>query len=200
MVIGTPSSRASAVAVPNLPMMSEAFMPLPYDNCRVAVNSATNCVVARFYETVQFMRVIDTDELLTRLKARDIRNADIARALNLPDSRIPEIRTKRRALKLDEAATLVRVFQLEEAREVAPIPLPAMRLVVRWVASRLRVHPTEAQVEELAIALRAFSAFVSDRKIRTSIDAAEGFFRALDIQRPKPEEEAPPGTDPHHAH
>ena len=145
--------------------------------------------------------MLDTDALLALLDERKIRNADIARALGLPDSRIPEIKTKRRALKLDEAAKLVRAFELEEGREVKPLPAPVTRLLVRYLADQLGVHPDEARIASLSEDMRAFASFVSDRQVRQSIDAAEGFFRALRFRHsdpaPEPEAEAPQETDPH---
>src|SRR5213596_2430200 len=98
-------------------MMSIAVMPSPYDKCRVTVNSPTNYVVAALGFCRQPNLVIDTDALLSQLKARGIRNVDIARVLGLPDSRVPEIRDKRRALKLDEGAKLVQAFGLESATQ-----------------------------------------------------------------------------------
>lgn len=179
-------------------MISLAVTRPSYANRSIRSSGVTNSVVAARYDSVHLTNVLNTDELLARLDAKKIRNADMARALGLPDSRIPEIRTKRRALKLDEAAKLVQAFELE--RDLEPVPQSIMRLVVLWMATRLKAKPPEDQVAELAKALAAFSSFVTDPRVRQSIDAAEGFFRALDISRPETEEEAPPGTDPHHAH
>lgn len=173
---------------------------MSYDKSRIASIGFTNCVVAASYDSRHLLGVIDTDELLLRLTERKIRNADIARALGLPDSRIPEIRTKRRALKLDEAVKLVRAFQLDEAPEATPLPPSVIRLLIRYLADALGSDPTEDQIAELTEDVRAFSSLVSDQKIRQSPDAAEGFFRALRLRRPTPSEEVPPGSDPHHAH
>jgi hypothetical protein len=139
--------------------------------------------------------VLDTDELLSRLDARGVRNIDIARALGLPDSRVPEIRKKTRALKLDEAVKLVRVFSLEQEVPAAPPPDSILRLVVRYVAEQLGVHPQNGQLEELTQDVRAFSAFVADPRVRRSVEAAEGFFQALRLRRPEPEPTGQQGTD-----
>lgn len=141
----------------------------------------------------QFQPMLDTDSLLRKLDERQIRNVDIARALNLPDSRIPEIRKKTRALKLDEAAKLVQVFQLESNQEASPLPPAILRLVVQYVALRMGVQESriQAHADEVTEDLRAFSEFASDPKVRRSIEAAEGFFRAMLLRsRPSAESEA----------
>lgn len=195
MVIGTPRSRARSAIVPKRAMMSEAVITQPYDNCRVAVNRATNCVVEAGYDSIKSEAVFDTDELLSRLEQRGVRNIEIAKVLGLPDSRVPEIRRKARALKLDEAAKLVRAFGLEQDQEAQPLPLPILRLAVAHISRRLGVALREEQVADLAEDLRAFSVFAANPKVRGSIEAAEGFFQALQIRRPEPEEAAPRGND-----
>jgi hypothetical protein len=140
--------------------------------------------------------VLDSKELLARLEAKKIRNVDIARVLGLPDSRVPEIRRGDRALKLDEGVKLVRAFGLEPFQAEGPLPQSVLRLIVRWVAARVPAQPNDEQVEAAAKALRAFSAFAADPKVRQSVEAAEGFFRALSLQLPELEEEAPSETDP----
>lgn len=144
----------------------------------------------------QVRNVLDTDELLARLEARGIRNVEIAKVLGLPDTRVPEIKRKARALKLDEAVRLVRAFELEQEFRAAPLPLSVVRLVVLHIAAELGVSPTDQQLEDLSQDVRAFAAFVADPKIRRSVEAAEGFFRALQLRRPEPEAEAQPETDP----
>jgi hypothetical protein len=142
--------------------------------------------------------MFDTDELLTRLRERNVKNVDIARALDLPDSRVPEIKDKRRALKLDEAVKLVRAFQLEQDQAASPLPPQVLRLLVRYIALQLGVplETDDPQVEELAADLRAFSAFVADPKVRRSIEAAEGFFEAMRLRRPRADKEARQESDP----
>ena len=146
--------------------------------------------------------MLDTDELLARLEERGIRNVDIAKTLGLPDSRVPEIKRKERALKLDEAAKLVRAFELEQDRSASPLPDPVLRLVVQYVAVALGAQPerVRARLEELTEDLRAFSEFVSDPKVRRSIEMSEGFLRAMALRRPKPVSEAAPGTDQQQPH
>lgn len=140
--------------------------------------------------------MLDTDELLARLDANKIRNIDIARVLNLPDSRVPEIKTKRRALKLDEAAKLVRAFALEPNSMASPLPHSVLRLVVQYVAVELGISPQEHQLAELTEDVRAFSEFVAEPKVRRSAEAAEAFFQAMRLRRPKSVEAAQPGSDP----
>lgn len=177
-------------------------MPDHYDICRLDVNSATICVVDALLNRGKPHGVMDTDELLARLASKGVKNIEIARALDLPDSRIPEIKDKRRAIKLDEAATLVRVFELGPDSAATPLPPAILRLVVQYVAVGLGVPPerTQARVAELAEDLRAFGEFVADPKVRSSLDSAEAFFRAMALRRPTAGSEAPPGNDPEHTH
>jgi antitoxin component HigA of HigAB toxin-antitoxin module len=180
-------------------MMSCAVIGRSYDKRNIDAIDITKRDVEPRYESVHTCGVLDTETLLSRLDDRGVKNVEIARALGLPDSRAAEIRSRKRTLKLDEAAKLVRAFQLEEAREVPPIPLPILRLVVRHMAERLRARPGDELVEELSQDLRAFSSFLADRRVRQSIEAAEGFFEALRFRRPSAEEAARQGNDPHHA-
>lgn len=183
--------------MPNLDIMSDTLISgRPYANRRIKSTVPTNSVVALCYDSVHPNWVFDTDRLLEILDERGVKNVQIAKALGLPDSRIPEIRQKRRALKLDEAAKLVRAFELEEGREVPALPPAVMRLVVRHVANCLRIQPSEQQVADIAEDLRAFGSFVADRKVRQSIEAAEGFFQAMRFRRQGSEEEAQQETDP----
>lgn len=135
-----------------------------------------------------------TDELLAALDERGIRNVDIARALGLPDSRIPEIRQRKRALKLDEGAALIRAFGLE--KPVQPLPTAIVRLLVRYVAQELGLHPEERKLQDLTKDVRAFAEFVADPKVRESLVAVESFFQAMRLRRPAPESKVRSGTDP----
>lgn len=130
--------------------------------------------------------MMDTAELLARLEARGVRNVEIARTLDLPDSRVPEIKDRRRALKLDEAAKLVQAFGLEPDRAAPPLPPSVLRLVVRYIADELGVdiRGQEAHLSEIAEDVRAFAEFVADPKVRESTEAAETFFRAMKLRRP----------------
>lgn len=146
--------------------------------------------------------MFDTDELLARLDQKGVRNIDIARALGLPDSRVPEIKRKDRALKLDEAVKLVRAFGLEQDQAVVALSPAVLRLVVRYIAMELDapLEGKEARLEELTADLRAFSAFVADPKVRSSVEASEGFFQAMRLRRPKSGASARKESDPRPAH
>jgi hypothetical protein len=140
--------------------------------------------------------VLDTDELLARLMTRGIKNIEIAKALDLPSSRVPEIKRKERALKLDEAVKLVRAFGLEQDFRADPLPVSVLRLMIQYVAAELGIFPSEQQVEELTQDVRAFAEFVGDPKTRRSVEAAEAFFQAIRLRRPTPAKAALPGNDP----
>ena len=126
--------------------------------------------------------MLDTDALLARLKAKGIKNVAIAKALGLPDSRVPEIYQKKRKLKLDEAVKLVRAFGLEPDR-TPEVPPQVLRLAVLYIASELGVVPTEDAVQELMLDARALAEFAADPTVAQSVQAAEGFFRAMRLRR-----------------
>jgi hypothetical protein len=162
----------------------------------------TEWVVESSYDLRQPNSMFDTDELLSRLKEKGVKNIEIARALGLPDSRVPEIKRKDRRLTLDEGVKLVRAFGLEQDQAAAPLPGPALRLLIRYVARVLEVplEEDDPRLEELTGVLQAFSVFVADPKVRRSIEAAEGFFEAMRLHRPKPAAKARQGNDPQPTH
>jgi hypothetical protein len=180
-------------------MMSLEVIKPTYTNRRGEAIAATNYVVDRRSGFRHLCLVLDTDQILALLEERGIRNVDIANALGLPDSRIPEIKRKSRALKLDEGVKLVRAFGLELNQPVPPLPPAISRLIVRHLAEGLGAEPDEARLQELSEDIRAFSEFVADPKVRRSLDAAESFFQAMRLRRPKSEQAAAPRSDPHRA-
>jgi hypothetical protein len=153
--------------------------------------------------------VLTTRDILTALREKGVPNSQIADALDLDASRVTELywnidenpKGKPRKLSHDEAVKLVQVYGLEPGQRATPLPLQMLRLVVRHVATKLGVPParTEAQMADLAKDLLAFSEFVSEPRVRRSIDSAEDFFQAM-ILRSRAESEAPPGTDPERTH
>lgn len=200
VVIGTPSSRARSAIVPNLPMMSDAVIPHGYDMSRFKSIAPTNSVVDIMSLVPQAGLVLDTDELLARLEARGVRNIEIAKALGLPDSRVPEIRQKRRRLSLDEGAKLARTFALEPDQALEPLPASIVRLIVRYLAQELQASAPEGQLHELTEDVRAFALFAADPKVRTNVEAVETFFQAMRFRRPKDESKTPSESDPARQH
>jgi hypothetical protein len=134
--------------------------------------------------------VLTTKELLARLREKKVKNADIARALNITPSRVTEMFDGTRALKLDEAAKLSEAFDLEPppTPQVPALPGPVSQLIVQHIARELgRPLAQDApQLRELSEDLRAFSEFVTDPKVRESIDLAMAFFQAMRLRRPAP--------------
>lgn len=139
-------------------------------------------------------------ELLARLNERGVKNADIARALKVTPSRITEMKKGERRLLLDEAVKLVEVFELEspQGHPASPLPAPIARLVVQYVSHELgaNLEGNQDQLEELAQDIRAFAEFVADPSVRESVEAAEAFFQAMRLRRPKPAKEAQSESDP----
>lgn len=192
-------------------MISEAVIPQPYVIRSDAVNHLTDCVVERSYDSRQVCGVLDKKELLAALEAKGVRNAEMERALGLPSSRVTEIRwatpgrepppgKKPRELTYDEGVKLARAFGLEQAPAEHPLPEPMLQLAVRWIAGKLSSDPTDEQVEAAAKVLRAFARQAADPKILQTLDAAEGFFRAMDLRFPELEEAARSKTDRDLAH
>lgn len=159
----------------------------------------TKSVVESHFVSVHPLRVFTKAELLAALEAKGVRPSAMARALDLPSSRISEIRRKdgkTRDLSYDEGVKLIHAFGLEQSLEAVPLPSSILRLAVRHIALKLKVPATEAQIADLAEDLRAFSEYVANPKVRQSVEAAEGFFQALQFRRPAREEEAPQRSDP----
>lgn len=141
----------------------------------------------------QTTAMLTTRELLARLREKGVKNADIARALNVTPSRVTELFDNRRALKLDEAVKLAAAFELIEplsSRRESPLPPAIARLAVSHIAAQLGIPLAEddPRLRELAEDLRAFVEFVNDPKVRESIDLAMAFLQAMRIRRPAPEE------------
>lgn len=181
--------------------MSETVMPNSVTEIRNALQGPVPvCVVYPSKRFGQPRPVLTTSELLARLEARGIRNADIARAIGVTPSRVTEMKKGERAIKLDEAARLVATFDLEEGSSPPEqaLPVAAARLVVRYLALELgaEVDESSPQIAELAEDVRAFSEFVTDPKVRDSIEAAEAFFQAMRLRRPPLGPATPPETDP----
>lgn len=147
---------------------------------------AINSVVARFASVPHPNYVLNRDELLARLnqkvEAKEIRNADIARATGLPSSRIPGLLRGDRRIYFDEAVKLVAAFELEPVLPVSLLPHAIYRLVASHVAECVGAEPDDEMLEELAADLGAFSRFVADPQVRESIDAAETFLRAMRLR------------------
>lgn len=143
-------------------------------------------------------QMFTTRELLDRLERRGIKKSQVARLLGVSPSRVTEMHKGERAIKLDEAARLVSEFELEEqpSPKLPPLPAPIARLVVAYVAAELGLAGNSDQIEEIAQDIRAFAEFVADPSVRESLDAAETFFQAMRLRRPKPESTNPLESDP----
>lgn len=118
-----------------------------------------------------------TSQLLDALESRGISQAEMARVLGLPSSRISEMYAGKRQVKLDEAKKLVDAFGLSDAENVPPISAQTARLLILHVANRLRVPlplPDEI-VQELALDFQAFSRFARAHLPSPSPEATEGF-------------------------
>jgi hypothetical protein len=176
-------------------------MQTTYDIRRAYAIAPTNLGVYAQKKRRQASAVLDTDRLLAELDNRNIRNVDIARVLDLPDSRIPEIRKKKRAIKLDEAAKLVEAFGLEQNPPVAALGPQVARLMVQHFAVRMgvKVDWDSPQARELLGDLEAFGRFVADPQVRESIEASEMFFRAMQL-RPQAVAVDQPETGHHAKH
>lgn len=186
-------------------MISDAFMlPVPTASVGQDARTISHSVVADDYFRVHSGRVITREQLLQRLNAlvdgKKIKNVDIAKALDLPDSRIPALLRGERRIYFDEATRLVEAFGLEPALPERLLPASVLRLGVRHVALKLDAPLNEPVLEDLAEDLRAFFEFASGPTGRPTVEAAEVFFRALQIRRREPQEGAPQESDPEQTH
>lgn len=186
-------------------MISDAFIAdLPTPSVGADAIAISDFVVADCLSAVHSGGVLTRDQLLERLNAKvdrkEIRNVDIARALGLPDSRIPALLRGERRIFFDEATRLVQAFELEQDPAAEPLRASILRLAVLHIARRLGLKVEEPALQELAEDLRAFSVFAANPKVRQSVEAAEGFFQALQLRRPEAEEEARQGSDPATSH
>ncbi len=134
--------------------------------------------------------MLGTSELLARLKADGVRHVDMARALRLPTSRIAEMYSGKRGVRLDEAKTLVEAFNLDETNNAPPINAQMAQLLILHVASMLGVAllPSDPRVQELAEDFQAFSKFARDHLPAQSPDATSGFLYGRRLARPAPPE------------
>lgn len=174
-------------------------MQSPYDSRRINARANTKLAVDSYAADCNATGVMNTTQLLARLKDVGARNVDMARVLGIPDSRIAEIRAGKRQVKLDEAAKLVEFYKLEEAGTITPLTTPIARLLVLHVANSVQADLPDEAIADLAADLRAFATFVSDPQVRDSVQAADGFLQALRIRRKAPRA-APQEQRPRPAH
>lgn len=184
---------AKAEVPPNALMMSAAVIAeLCNENRKHPQGVITDCVISDRYGIRQTVRVLTTVELLDRLEKAGIKNAAIARALNVAPSRVTELKKGERAIKLDEAAKLVAQFQLESPQapqKVAPLSAPVCRLIVRWVAERLDCEAGEDRLQAIAEDVRAFAEYVADPRVRGSIDLQAAYFDVVRLRQTATSEE-----------
>lgn len=149
---------------------------------------STGKVVALFARVSHSTAVMDKADLLARLNekvdTKTVRNRDIASALDLPSSRVPELLRGERKLYYDEGVKLIEAFGLEPARS-GPLHPAIVRLLVRYIAEELGVtfREDDPQFVEIAADVQAFSRFVENPQVRESLEAAEHFFRAMRVRR-----------------
>lgn len=178
-------------------MIADAVMASEYTENRNSCNSAVaDCVIYPCTALRHPIWVLNTADLLALLEERKVSRADIARAIKVTPSRVTEMYKGERAIKLDEAAKLVETFGLEQVPEADPLPLSIYRLAVRHIALRLKAPLSEPLLEDLAEDLLAFGRFAASPSVRQSVEAAEGFFRALQYRHREPEEGARPENGP----
>lgn len=193
----------TAVTPPSSSTISSAVMASYYDKRRKPSIGVTLCGVYACYESRQSSAMLSKLQLLEALERRGIKNVEIERALGLKSSRVTEIRRalkpdargKVRDLSYDEGVKLVRAFGLEQDQQASPLQLGVVRLAVRHLARRLNAPLSEPLLHDLAEDLRAFSQFVANPTVRGSVEAAEGFFHALEYRNREAPEEAPQGND-----
>ena len=132
-------------------------------------------------------QMLGTQQLLAALEAGGVAQADMARVLRLPSSRISEMYAGKRQIKLDEAKRLVEAFGLEGASAAPPINEQTARLLVLHVANRLQVRlsPEDDLVQDLARDFQAFSKFARAHLPSPSPEATSGFLEGRSSEWPQ---------------
>lgn len=128
-----------------------------------------------------------TDELLHALESRGVAQAEMARVLGLPSSRISEMYARKRQVKLDEAKKLVDAFGLEDAPSVPPINEQIARLLILHVANRLNAPCSDTVLQELALDFQAFSRFARAHLPAPSPESTLGFLAGRYSDRAPPQ-------------
>lgn len=173
-------------------MICSAVMASYYDKRSKASSTLTKYGLDRSYNTIHVGGVLTKGELFAALEAKGVTNVQMQNALELPSSRVSELRRgfpgsdtdlKPRELTYDEGVKLIQAFLPELDQQAPPLPVPILRLVVLHIARRLGCPVREEQVSDLAEDLRAFAEYASDPKVRGLPEAADGFFRALSLRR-----------------
>lgn len=167
-------------------MMSDAVtIPDCYDNRKTNASPVPKSVIELCDYKALWSPPMRTAELLTMLRERDIKNGQIAKALNLTPSRVTEIFAGDRRVSLDEAATLIEVFNLDEP--TPPIEAHTARLLVIYVASQIGValDGADPRVELLAQDMSAFAQFAADPELRDKTDSLLAFLRGRASTTPR---------------
>lgn len=97
----------------------------------------TNCVAENYTAMRHEGRVIGHGDLLSWLiaerEAKRLTNADLQRLLKLPSSRVSDIFSGERQIKLDEAKAIVEHYKLDRAPEAATISADALAPILAAV-------------------------------------------------------------------
>ena len=161
-----------------------------YDKRINSASGKTISVVDAFAAFNHSSKMLSARQLLDLLDARGIPQADMARALKLPSSRISEMYAGKRQLKLDEGKRLVEAFGVDEqVQSVPPISEQTARLLILHVANTLGqpLSPEDDKVQELALDFQAFSKFARAHLPAPSPEATSGFLYARRENWPAPE-------------
>ena len=190
MLTGSPIMRAKAEVPPNLSMICADVINRRYNENRDVCNSfIANSVIYGFGSLRQPNPMLTTGELLARLEAKGVKNAEIARALSVSPSRVTEMKKGVRRIQLDEAVKLIEVFALESPPSqgrVPDLPAPVIRLVVQYIAARIQDEGSAPEaLDDIAEDVRAFASLVADPKVRELItpELAQAFLGALTPHR-----------------
>jgi len=160
-------------------MISSALiMRARYEKRNSDASPIPTTVVESNAKLLHAVRMFDTETLLEMLKARGIKNADIARAVGLPSPRITEMFNRTRKINLDEAKRIVEAFRLDEPEQSDPLSEGVARLLALHVANRVGrpLLPEDGTVQELAEDLQAFARFAWHRRTHLTAEATQGFF------------------------
>lgn len=153
--------------------------------------------------------VLTTLEIIERLEAKGVTNAEIARLLKIAPSRVKGIkdlargnvqvnhtgkpRGESRNLRHEEAVKLVHHYGIEDVPRLPPSPLTirAARVFVGWLARQMGAELSDELLATLAGDLAGYVAFAALPEHRDAIRDLENNLQAAELRRLAQEEDPP---------
>lgn len=188
---------AIAVDPPSCSNMSVTVaMHLHYDKRSAYASVTTKSVAESHSALLHDLGMITHADLLQWLHARrdagELANTDLQTLLKLPSSRVTEIFSGKRQIKLDEAKAIVDHYDLEAAPRIAQIPSEALAIVLEELlrqteGRRLGASTLRPLAEGLS---RGLQLLADNPAIHANMDAVKAVAQALAARPPAATPEA----------